>query len=172
MVNRKRIVSKYGIAAMFDALLFLTVASVVVATTVILSAPPIEEVDAQAQELAERTHLVLCRMSVQPPGMDEETMNDSDGPFLTVSTIVVGIFVEAGGKAALPSWLNSTIARVLGEVLEPRYSYLWMVSDGGSAISVASFGQPPPLHGNVFVSSLELGGDPAIRSTLSIWSSG
>jgi hypothetical protein len=172
MVNRARIATKHGMAAMFDALLFLTAVSVVAVTTIILSALPTEEADAQVQQLADRTHLVLCRMSVQPLGLDNASDDDPDAPHVMVGTIVVSLFSEAGAKGTLPTWLNSTLAKMLGEILGPRYFYRWMVSDGRSALSLASVGAPQPSDGEVFVSSLEMGGDPPIRSTLSIWPSG
>jgi len=171
MVSRTRISLKHGMAATFDALLFLTAVSVVVMTAILLSAPIIEDADEQAQTLVERTHLMLFRLTIQP-ALGGNGTGDPGGPFVSVSSVVVGIFDSAPGKVTIPAWLNSTIAMVLSATLEPRYSYIWTLSNGRSENILANPGHSPPSGGNIFVSCLGLGGDPGIRSTLAAWSSG
>jgi|GEM_PF-2608101 len=170
MVSRTRISSRTGMAAMFDALIFLTAVSVVAVAAVLLSVHPAETDDAQVQELVDRTHAMLCRMTFQPPDQENLGPNGSGAPLMTIGTVSLGLFQEAREKAFMPSWLNSTISDVLRRILEPRFCFVWKLSDGRSEMSMQP-GPPLPMDGDVFVSFMDLGGRPPVRSALYIWPS-
>jgi hypothetical protein len=170
MVRRVRISSRRGMAAMFDALIFLTAVSVVAVGGLLLSLDPADDGEAMTQELVESSHAMLFQMTVQLPDREGVALNESGAPLVKIGTISLGLFQDTNEEVILPSWLNSTVSDALGRILEPRYSFIWMLSDGKTQLWLRP-GPSMPSDGDIFVSMINLGGSPQVRSTLFVWMS-
>lgn len=159
-------------AALFDALMFLTAVSVVAVSTILLCASPEERVDVKLQDYVDRSHLVLCRTTLQVPLEEgDRDQNGMDAPSLSIGSLMVDL-LSGDGNDDLPPWLRAEVQSILDGLLRPRYNYTWSVSVGSSEITISAWNVTRLADEQTYVSHLELGGVPMLEATLTVWLSG
>ena len=131
-------------AAHFDALMFLSVMSVV-SVTVLVAFTPGRAGDDDAQSYVRKCHSVLL-------GTTLRSWSESSQRFMPVSDAMATLLTV---KKPLPDRIHAEIETMLKGLFEPQYRAEWKCSLGGSCFV---FG--PDLgnatEGNIFVSTLSV----------------
>ena len=106
-------------AALFDALMFLSVMSVV-SVTIMVAFSPVHEVDGNAQSYVQKCHGVLLGTTLKSwSGSSERLMSVSDA----IATLLYL-------KKPLPERIHTEIDTLLRGMFQPHYIATWLCSMG------------------------------------------
>lgn len=166
MVLRARRWTRSGMAAIFDALMFLTAVSVVSVSAVLLASERDDASDEGIQRLAEGAHVTFLRATVLLPGDGADRKGSP--PIPVGSLLPTLIAYDEGGDADLPSWLEMEARQLLDGLLSPRFHYSWSVSCGAGTVALSPW--PAPDDGRpMYVSTLPMDAQSATVSRLAVW---
>jgi hypothetical protein len=133
-----------GMAALFDALMFLSVMSVV-SVTLLVAYSPVHSADESVQSYVEKCHSVLL-------GTTLRSWSESSEKFMPVSDAIATLLFI---KKPIPDRIHSEIESTLQGLFHPQYLAEWRCSEGeyrfvfGNDIENAT-------SGNIFVSSISV----------------
>lgn len=116
------IIGRTGMAAIFDALVFIAVASVASTTLLTAFSDKMPEMGDE-QELVENAHMVLLRSTVSGP---------NGNPYSVQELFLIADGVENGIAEHIPMAL---------ELLLPGWNWCWTVERGGKEVAVIVHGQ-------------------------------
>jgi hypothetical protein len=133
-----------GMAALFDALMFLSVMSVV-SVTVLVAFAPTRPGDNDTQSYVQKCHSVLL-------GTTLRSWSDSSARLMPISDAIAALL--AIGKP-LPDRISSEIGAMLRGLFEPQFRAEWTCTLGDSHLVFGS-GLDNATGGNVFVSTLSV----------------
>jgi hypothetical protein len=133
-----------GMAALFDALMFLSVMSVV-SVTVLVAFAPTRPGDNDTQSYVQKCHSVLL-------GTTLRSWSDSSARLMPVSDAIAALL--AIGKP-LPDRISSEIGAMLRGMFEPQFRAEWRCTLGDSHLVFGSR-LDNATGGNVFVSTLSV----------------
>jgi hypothetical protein len=130
-------------AALFDALMFLSVMSVV-SITVLVAFTPVHGNDRNAQSYVEKGHSVLLGTTLRSWSESAERLMPVSDAVATMLSI----------KKPMPDRIQSEIESILQSLFQPRYSAEWSCSVGEYRYVFGSLANA--TGGNLFVSSLSI----------------
>ncbi len=115
---------RLGMAALFDALIFLSVMSVV-SITVLLAFSPSHTVDENVQTYVQKCHSVLL-------GTTLRDWSESSDRYMPISDAIVTLLLV---KEPLPERIHSEIDMILEGLFQPQYLVQWKCSLEGSCLT-------------------------------------
>ena len=133
---------RLGMAALFDALMFLSVMSVV-SVTVLLAFSPGHAVDENVQTYVQKCHSVLL-------GTTLRNWSESSDRYMPVSDAIVTLLFV---KEPIPERIHSEIDMILQGLFQPQYLAQWKCSLDDSCL-VFGFDLSNTTGTDVFVSTL------------------
>lgn len=131
-----------GMAALFDALMFLSVMSVV-SVTVLVAFNPVHDVDGNVQSYVEKCHSVLM-------GATLSSWSEASEKLMPVSDAIATLLFI---KKPLPDRIHTEIDAMLRGLFQPQYKAEWVCSDGDYSFTIGS-ALGNDTGGDIFVSSL------------------
>jgi hypothetical protein len=140
----RRIRTRGGMAALFDALMFLSVMSVV-SVTVLVAFSPGRSGDDDTQSYLQKCHSVLLGMTLR-----SWSSSLSSERLMPVSDAIATILAV---DKPLPDRIRTEIDAMLRGLFEPKYQAEWSCTLGGSRLDFGS-GLNNATGSNVFVSTL------------------
>ena len=145
-------------AALFDALMFLSVMSVV-SVTVLVAFAPAHNADENVQSYVQKCHSVLL-------GTTLRSWSESSERFMQVSDAIATLLFI---KKALSDRIHSEIEMILLGLFQPQYVAQWKCSDGDSCF-VLGGNLENATGSNVFVSTLSVAAPSGLCSyVLTVW---
>jgi hypothetical protein len=131
-------------AALFDALMFLTVMSVV-SVTVLVAFTPVHGIDQDVQAYVEKCHAVLLSTTLR-------SWSESSERFMPVSDAIGTLLFI---KKPLPDRIHSEIESTLQGLFQPQFTAEWRCSSGEYRYVFGS-GNQSAVGDDIFVSSLSV----------------
>ena len=132
--------SNNGQSAIFDALIFLAVASVVSASLMGAVATPEQSSDTETQSFVERAHSILLRTTPRPSELASLSLDIGGNKTLTLFEVIVLGLVTAEQMSS-PDPLDNMkgcLAAVLDGLLTPGYDYAWWAEHNSTIIHISS----------------------------------
>jgi hypothetical protein len=145
-----------GQIAIFDALIFLAVSSLVSASLLSSVAPMDSSTDDESQRYINRTHGVFLRTTVEIEAVRGAEVDREGNRTLTVFEFVLATIVEieAGGNSE--KWVDSSksLSVILDALLRPRFRYSWEVRHDSVGYSFPTSYLSNRTSGSLYVSTI------------------
>lgn len=133
-----------GVAALFDALMFLSVMSVVSVTVLVAFSPARDDADGP-QSYVQKCHDVLL-------GTTLRSWSESSAKFMPVSDAISTLLYL---KKMPPERIQTEIDQILQGLFQPQYEAQWKCTSGETCFVFGSDLSDSP-EGDVFVSSFSV----------------
>jgi len=158
-------------AALFDALMFLTAISTICISLLALSLGERSPADRNVQEFVESVNIIFSRTMIDVPSRMENGESEKQSPCLEISSLISGLIRNCSeSRIELPDWARGQMLSILDGFLEPVYDYRWMAVSAQGEI-VIGLDVPDTLE-QLYVSTIEISGttgQAAFAMVLTCW---